>query len=102
MKKLLRPLAVLIAAAFLGACVSPYQAQMNGLHNAYMAGNVSEHDYQAQMTQLQMADAAWQQNTANAATTAAVVGVAAIGTAALLDDHHHHHYHYGHGHGHHW
>lgn len=91
MKKLLRPVAVLLAA-FLVGCASPYQAQMQALHHAYMAGNVSDREYRNQMTQLQMADAGWQQQNANTATAAAVIGVAAIGTAALLDnDHRHHH-----------
>jgi len=98
MKKFLRPVAVLCVAAFLSACVSPYQAQMNALHHAYVAGEVSESEYRRGMRDLSIADAGWQQEAANAATTAAVVGAAAIGTAALID---HHHWHGHHGHWHH-
>ena len=108
MKKFLRPIAVLCAAALLGACVSPYRAQMGALHNAYLRGDVSPEEYRREMTHLQISDAGWQQQNANAATTAAVVGVAAIGTAALLNNSHHHsrwhdgRWHNGHWHRGHW
>lgn len=96
MKRVIRPVAVLCAASFLVACVSPYRAQMDALYNAYRAGNISESEYRREMTRLQVNDAGWQQQNANAATTAAVVGVAAVGAAALLDDNDHHHHHYHH------
>ena len=96
MKQQFKRAAAIGLALILGACASPYQAQMNALYNSYQAGNISDYEYRQEMHRLQMNDAAWQQNNANAATTAAVVGVAAIGAAALLsdDDHHHHHHHY--------
>ena len=100
MKKFLRPLVLLVSAAFLGACVSPYQAEMHALHRAYLAGNVSESGYHDNMTRLQMYDAGWQQQNANTAAMVAV-GAAAIGAAALLsDNHHHHHRHHGNWHRH--
>lgn len=98
MKKILRPLVAVVMAAMLVSCASPYQAQMQALHNAYVAGNISDAEYRREMTHLQMNDAAWQQNNANAATTAAVVGVAALGVAAIADDHHHHHHYHHRGH----
>lgn len=103
MKKFFRFAGLLSVIAFLGACVSPYQAEMSALHNAYRSGNVSDYDYRQQMTQLQMRDAGWQQSNAN---TAAAVGIAAVGAAVLLNnnDHHHHHgrWHEGHWHQGHW
>lgn len=83
MKKLLRT-GILLFAALASACTSPYQAQMGALNQAYAAGMVAPSDYQRQMTGLSMADAGWQQANANAATTAAVVGIAALGTAAII------------------
>jgi hypothetical protein len=103
MKKVLRPVAALLVAAFFSACVSPYQAQMQAVHNAYATGNMSEAEYRARMNDLSVADAGWQQENANAATTAAVVGAAAIGVAALSDhNHHHHHGYWRRGHWHRW
>lgn len=97
MKKLFRPVAVLCLAAFFGACVSPYQAQMGALHNAYMNGQMSQEEYNREMTRLQINDAGYQQQAANTATAVAV-GAAAIGAAAIIannnDGHHHHHHRY--------
>jgi hypothetical protein len=95
MKKAIRSVAVVCLAALLGACTSPYQAQMGSLYNSYRAGYISEQQYREEMARLQYHDAGWQQQQANAATTAAVVGAAAIGTAVLLDNHHHGHHYYG-------
>lgn len=100
MKKKHRFVSVLCLAALLGGCASPYRAQMDALHHAYLAGNVSPREYRREMTRLEMADAAWQQNNANAAVTAAAIGAAAVGVAAAVD-HHDHHHHYDHGHHHH-
>ena len=99
MKKLLRPLGLLLTAVFLVSCASPYQAQMQAVHNAYASGNMSESEYRQRMNDLSIADAGWQQQNANAATAAAVVGVAALGIAAAHDHHHHGYYH---GHRGHW
>ena len=97
MKKLLRPLTALLVAALLTSCTSPYQAQMGALHQAYSRGDMSEYEYRQEMTRLQINDAGWQQNQANAATTAAVVGAVALGAVALSNNnnnrHHHHRYH---------
>jgi hypothetical protein len=96
MKKFLRPVSALCIAALLVSCTSPYQAQMGALHNAYMRGDVSEDVYRNEMTRLQIGDAGWQQNQANAATTAAVVGAVAIGAAAISNNNsHRHHHHHG-------
>jgi len=98
MKKFLRPVALLCAAAFLGACVSPYQAQMGALHNAYMNGQMSQDEYNREMTRLQVNDAGYQQQAANTATAVAV-GAAALGAAAIISNnngHHHHHHGYHH------
>jgi len=96
MKKILRPVALLSIVAFLGACASPYQAQMGALHNAYMNGQISREEYDREMTRLQVNDAGYQQQSANTATALAV-GAAAIGAAAIISNnngHHHHHHHY--------
>jgi hypothetical protein len=105
MKKFLRPVAFLTTAALFASCTSPYQAQMGALHNAYVRGDVSEYEYRQEMTRMQIGDAGWQQNQANAATTAALVGAVAIGAAAISHNNrhrHYRHYNYGHGHGHCW
>ena len=83
MKKLFRT-GILLFAALATACTSPYQAQMGALNQAYAAGMVAPSEYNRQMSSLAMADAGWQQANANAATTAAVVGIAALGTAAII------------------
>jgi len=92
MKKLLRPAALLCVAALLGACASPYQAQMGALHNAYMNGQVSRAEYDREMTRLQIDDAGYQQQSANTATAVAV-GAAAIGAAAIISNNSHHNHH---------
>lgn len=96
MMKKSRLTGLLLLAAFLTSCVSPYQAQMDALHGSYMAGDVSESEYRREMARLRVNDAGWQQQNSNNVTTAAAVGVAAVGVAALLDnnDNHHHHHHY--------
>jgi uncharacterized membrane protein len=100
MKKILRPVAVLCAAAMLSSCASPYAAQMDVLHSQYQNGQISEREYRNEMNRLQRQDAGWQQQNANNATAAAI-GVAAVaGAVALADDHHHHGHHgyyYRHG-----
>jgi len=102
MKKILRPIAVLCLAAMLGACASPYQAEMSELHRQHENGQVSDSEYRREMARLQRNDAGWQQQNANNATAAAI-GVAAVaGAAAIASDNHHHHHHggyyYRHGH----
>lgn len=95
MKKLLRPLTGILTAVFLVSCASPYQAQMQAVYNARMTGNMSESEYRARMNDLHVADAGWQQQTANnAATAAAIIGVAALGVAVANDN-----CHYGYRHG---
>ncbi len=97
MKKHLRLIALLCATALLGACVSPYQAQMGALNNAYRNGQISGEEYNREMTRLQVNDAGYQQQAANTATAVAV-GAAAIGAAAIIannNDHHHHNYYRG-------
>lgn len=94
-KKFYRPVAVLCLAALLSACTSPYQAEMNVLHNQYANGEISRSEYNREMARLQRQDAGWQQQNANNATAAAV-GVAAVaGIAAIAADDHHHHHHHG-------
>ena len=104
MKTFVRPLAVLCLAALIGACASPYQAQMGALNNAYRHGQISRAEYDREMTRLQVNDAGYQQQNANTATAVAV-GAAALGAAAIIsnnNDHHHNHYYrpryYNHGH----
>ena len=108
MKKSFRFVGLLSVAALLGACVSPYQAQMGALHNAYMNGQVSRTEYDREMTRLQVNDAGYQQQSANTATAVAV-GAVALGAAAIIannnDGYHHrhhryyrpHYYHHDHG-----
>jgi len=99
MRTFLRPVAVLCIAALLGACASPYQAQMAALHNARLAGDVSDYEYRQEMARLRYYDAGWQQQQANDLATAAVItGVAAV----ALGSHGHHHHHRGHWHRGHW
>ena len=78
------------------------QAQMGALHQAYMTGQVSQDDYQREMTRLRVNDAGWQQANANNVATGLAVGAVALGTAAILSDsdsHRHHHHYNGHYHG---
>ena len=100
MKKLLRPVSLLCAAALLVSCTSPYQAQMNALNQAYAAGQVSPDEYQREMTRMRINDAGWQQTNSNNVATGVAVGAVALGAAAILssdDDHYHNHYHGGYG-----
>lgn len=97
MKKFIRPVTALCIAALLGACASPYQAQMAAVDQAYRNGEISRSEYERRMTDLRIADAGQQQQNANTATAVAV-GAAALGAAAIIannnDDHHHHHHYY--------
>ena len=96
--KRLRILTALITSALLVSCASPYQAQMNSLHQSYMAGQISKRNYNRQMAQLQANDAGWQQQNANNVATGVAIGAVALGTAAIINNNNHHGY-YGHGHG---
>lgn len=69
---------------------------MGALNQAYSRGDISDYEYRQNMTRMQINDAGWQQNQANAATAAALVGAVAIGAVALSNGSRHRHYHHHH------
>ena len=98
--KRLRFLTALITSALLVSCASPYQAQMSSLYNSYMAGQISQREYNREMARLQANDAGWQQQQANDVAMGVGIAAVALGTAAIINNNNHYHGH-GHYHGHH-
>ena len=96
--KRLRFLTALITSALLVSCASPYQAQMSSLYNSYMAGQISQREYNREMARLQANDAGWQQQQANDVAMGVGIAAVALGTAAIIDNNSHHGHYYGHGH----